>query len=100
MKLSKPVRIVTWLILVCLFPVPATNGAQSAALVPQPVSLEAADGTFEIGPATRVVASGPAKTEAGKLIEALSPAMGFRLKLVEECNRSVVGCCPQGTTRR
>ncbi len=83
MKLSKHVKIVTWLILVCLFLVPAINGAQSAALVPQPVSLEVTDGTFEVGPATRVVASGPAKTEAGKLIEALSPAMGFRLKLVE-----------------
>ena len=83
MKLSKPVRIVTLLSLAWMFSVPATNGAQSPALVPQPVSLEVVDGTFEVGPAVRVVASGPAKAEAGKLIEALAPAMGFRLKLVK-----------------
>ncbi len=83
MKLSKPVRIVIWLILACLFSVPATDGAQSPALIPQPVFLEVGDGTFEMGPAARVVASGPAKAEAHKLIEALAPAMGFRLKLVE-----------------
>ena len=83
MKLSKPVRIVIWLILACLFSVPATDGAQSPALIPQPVFLEVSDGTFEIGPAARVVASGPAKAEAHKLIETLAPAMGFRLKLVE-----------------
>jgi len=83
MKRSKPVRIVTCLCLACLFSVPATNGAQSPALIPQPVYLEVADGTFEVGPAAKVVASGPAKAEAGKLIEALAPAMGFRLKLVD-----------------
>jgi len=83
MKLSKPVMVVIWLILACLFSVPATNGAQSPALIPQPVSLEVGDGTFEIGPAARVVASDPAKAEAHNLIEALAPAMGYRLKLVE-----------------
>ena len=84
MKRSKPVRIVIWLSLACLFSVPATDGAQSPALIPQPVSLEVADGTFEVGPATKVVASGPAKAEAHKLIEALATARGFRLKLVED----------------
>jgi hexosaminidase len=83
MKRSKPVRIVTWLSIACLFSVAATNGAESLALIPQPVSLEVNDGAFEVGRSTRVVASGQAKTEADKLIEALSPAMGFRLKLVE-----------------
>ena len=80
MKLSKPLRTVIWLIFVCVFAVPATNGAHYPALIPQPVSLELAEGAFEIGPATRVVARDSAGTEAGKLIEDLSPAMGFRLK--------------------
>ncbi|UCE47620.1 MAG: beta-N-acetylhexosaminidase, partial [Phycisphaerales bacterium] len=82
MTLSKPIRIVTCLCFSCLFWIPMTEGAQSPALIPQPVYLEMTEGTFEISPATKVIASGPAKAEAGKLIEALLPAMGFRLKLV------------------
>jgi len=82
MTLSKPARIVTCLCLACLFWVPVTDGTQSSALIPQPVHMEVSDGTFEVGPATKVIASGPAKAEGGKLIEALAPAMGFRLKLV------------------
>jgi hexosaminidase len=82
-KLSKYVKIFIWFILVCLFPFSATNSAEFVALIPQPVSLDVGDGVFEVGPATGVVASGPAKAEANKLIEALAPAMGFRLKLAE-----------------
>ena len=81
MKRSKPVGIVTCLCIACLFWVPVTCGAQSPALIPKPVHLEVADGMFEVGPTTKVIASGPAKAEAAKLIEALAPAMDFQLKL-------------------
>ena len=57
-------------------------GAASAAvgIVPLPASIEQRDGSFPITPSTCVVAEGPAAAEASKLIEALAPAMGYRLK--------------------
>ncbi len=59
-------------------------GAASAAMsiVPLPVSIAPRDGSFTITPSTCVVAEGPAAGEASKLIEALAPALGYRLKLV------------------
>ncbi|MDP2896144.1 MAG: glycoside hydrolase family 20 zincin-like fold domain-containing protein, partial [bacterium] len=48
-------------------------------IVPLPVSIEHDDGVFLITPATPVIAEGGAATEAAKLIDALAPAMGFRL---------------------
>lgn len=62
-----------------------TNRAASVpSVIPCPVSLEPADGRFVITPDVQVVAAGDAKVEVAKLIEALAPAMGFRLKLAEE----------------
>ncbi|HLB74476.1 MAG TPA: beta-N-acetylhexosaminidase, partial [Sedimentisphaerales bacterium] len=52
-------------------------------IIPNPVSVEAAEGIFRFSPETRVVTAGAAKAEAGRLIDYLAPAMGFRLKLVE-----------------
>jgi len=78
---SKPIRIITCLCAACLSLAPMADGAQSPALIPQPVYVEMAEGTFEIGPETKVIASGRARAEAVKLIEALLPAMDFRLKL-------------------
>ena len=51
-------------------------------LIPQPVKLSVEEGAFRFTPATRVTATGAARAEALKLIEALAPAMGHRLKLV------------------
>ena len=51
-------------------------------IIPRPVSMECEDGYFQIGPKTRIVAANEAATEASKLIDALAPAMGFRLSLL------------------
>jgi len=53
------------------------------SIVPRPVRMEVCDGTFRFTPATRVIAGGRAAREAAKLIDALAPAMGFRLKQEE-----------------
>lgn len=58
----------------------AVAGA-AVSIIPLPVSLEQRDGSFLITPATSVVAEGPAAGEASKLIEALAPALGYRLQL-------------------
>jgi len=83
MKQSQSLTILAWLSVVCLCSLPAAHGAQSLSVIPQPVSIEEAEGAFKIAPTTTVVASHSAKTEAGKLIEQFAPAMGFRLKLVQ-----------------
>jgi hexosaminidase len=72
---------------VCLFPCLVTMLSQAnetPSIIPLPVSLECRDGSFTITPSTRVVAEGPAASEATKLIDALAPALGYRLKLVQD----------------
>ncbi|MGE5296196.1 MAG: glycoside hydrolase family 20 zincin-like fold domain-containing protein, partial [Solirubrobacterales bacterium] len=68
-------------VLLCLWTVVAASGAsRTPNLIPLPVACETRDGSFVITPATRIVAEGDvAGAEAAKLIESLSPAMGFRL---------------------
>ena len=57
----------------------ASTTRETVNIVPLPVSIEQHDGVFLITPATPVIAHGDAATEAAKLIDALAPAMGFRL---------------------
>jgi len=57
--------------------------AARPGLIPQPVKLSMGEGAFRFTPATRVTATGAARAEALQLIEALAPAMGYRLKLAE-----------------
>jgi len=57
------------------------------SIIPQPVSIEYYDGYFQIGPKTRVIAENDAAAEAAKLIDALAPAMGFELSLVNASQR-------------
>jgi len=45
--------------------------------------MDVRDGVFRIAPDTKVIAEGEAATEADKLIDALAPAMGFRLERVD-----------------
>lgn len=66
-------------IVVCLISV-AGVAAGTVNIVPKPVSVEEHAGEFVIEPSTHVIAEGEAAIEAAKLIEALAPAMGFRLK--------------------
>jgi len=65
----------------------AERPGESVSVIPQPVSMEVNDGYFEIGPDTRVVAENEAVNEAAKLIDALTPAMGFKLSLVDASQR-------------
>jgi len=65
----------------------AEQSGESVSIIPQPVSIEFDDGYFQIGSKTRVVAEDEAAAEAAKLIDALAPAMGFRLKLINATGR-------------
>ncbi len=53
------------------------------AVIPQPVAMKAGEGVFRLSSATQVVAVGQAKGDASKLADALAPAMGFRLEVIE-----------------
>jgi len=55
----------------------------TVSVVPQPMSIERREGSFVITPSTQVIAEGQAAGEASKLIDALYPAMGYRLSRVE-----------------
>ena len=73
----------------CLAAVPTRGDTNtplrpSPTVIPQPVSVRVGDGAFRFSLTTQVVATGPAKAEALKLVDVLVPATGFRLKLVED----------------
>ena len=57
---------------------------QTTNIIPIPVSIEHHNGFFVFKPSTRVIAENDAQTEASKLIDALAPAIGYRLKLVSK----------------
>lgn len=65
----------------------AERPREMVSVIPQPVSMEYDDGYFQIGPKTRIVAENEAAIEASKLIDALAPAMGFKLNLVNASQR-------------
>jgi len=65
----------------------AEQPGELVSVIPQPVSMEFDEGYFKIGPDTRVVAENEAATEAAKLIDALAPAMGFKLSLADASQR-------------
>ncbi|TKJ37715.1 MAG: beta-N-acetylglucosaminidase [Planctomycetes bacterium B3_Pla] len=58
----------------------AGSHGQTVSVIPKPVSIEYLDGFFTITRSTRVIAENDAAAEASKLIDALAPAMGFRLQ--------------------
>ena len=55
-------------------------------VIPLPAETVIEDGAFTISSSTTVAASGKAKDEAAKLIDVLAPAMGFRMKLVDDAS--------------
>ncbi len=65
----------------------ATAEQPSPSIIPRPVEMNVRDGVFRVSPDTRVIAQGEAGTEADKLIDALSPAMGFRLQRADDAVR-------------
>jgi len=60
------------------------SNAETANIIPKPVSIEHRNGFFVFKPSTRVVAEKEAHAEASKLIDALAPPMGYKLKLVSK----------------
>ena len=62
--------------------VAASQAGGTVNIIPFPVSIEQRDGSFPSTPSTCVAAEGPAAAEASKLVDALAPAMGYRLKQV------------------
>ncbi len=90
MKTDRHTKIIMTLsTLVFLFVTPVTvNGSYSEAsnIIPIPVSVEHHDGFFVFKPSTRIIAQNEAQTEAWKLIDALAPAMGYRLKLASKAS--------------
>jgi hexosaminidase len=65
----------------------AERPRELVSIIPQPVSIEYDDGYFQIGPETRIVAENEAAAEAAKLIDALAPAMGFKLNIADASRR-------------
>ncbi|MHC4206351.1 MAG: beta-N-acetylhexosaminidase [Planctomycetota bacterium] len=63
------------------------QSGESVSIIPQPVSMELDEGHFLIGPKTRIVVKDEAATEAAKLIDALAPAMGFKLSIADDTIR-------------
>ncbi len=61
---------------------PGGSNRQSVSIIPFPVSITYFEGRFLLTSSTRVVAENEAAAEASKLIEALAPPTGFRLKLI------------------
>jgi len=59
---------------------PAGSGPEAANIIPLPVSVEYSGGFFLLTPSTRVAAEDEAAAEASKLVDALAPATGFRLR--------------------
>ena len=58
-------------------------GAQATSVIPRPLAIQMHEGVFRITSTTPVYAAGEAEVEAKKLIDTLTPAMGFRLKRIE-----------------
>ncbi len=63
---------------------PGVRGGSPDGLIPRPFSMQGHEGRFRLSPSTCVAASGVATNEARKLVEALAPALGFRMKWVEQ----------------
>jgi hexosaminidase len=60
----------------------------SSSIIPQPVEMKVREGVFRITSDTKVIAEGKAAAEATKLIDALAPAMGFRLRPGKAASRT------------
>jgi hexosaminidase len=82
---SHRIVILTTFVTACLNPAFAhATGYRSETvnIIPLPVSVEQSRGFFVLGASTRFVAEKDAVVEASKLIDALAPAMGFRLQRI------------------
>ena len=87
MLIRKNTKIAIILVVITAICSAAERPREMVSIIPQPVSMEFDDGYFQIGPETRIIAENEAATEAAKLIDALSPAMGFKLSLANASQR-------------
>ena len=81
------ISIIILVTLACLLFTPATvtgSNSETTNIIPKPVSVEHRSGFFVFKPWIRVVAEKDAQAEASKLIDALAPVMGYRLKLASK----------------
>ncbi len=76
--------------MVYVFPAVGATTIERAKVVPLPVRVEDRAGSFVIAPSTQVITQDAASIEASKLIEALEPAMGYRLKLARHADGGLV----------
>ena len=87
MLIRKNAQIAMIVVIIAVVCPAAERTSELGSVIPQPVSMEFDEGYFKIGPDTRVVAENEAATEAAKLIDALAPAMGFKLRLADASQR-------------
>src|SRR4030042_6291621 len=87
MLIRENARIAIILIVLTAMCPAAERTSELISVIPQPVSIEYDEGYFQIGPETRIVAENEAAIEAAKLIDALAPAMGFKLSLADTSQR-------------
>jgi hexosaminidase len=87
MLIRKNAQIAMILVVISAICPAAEQPGELVSIIPQPVSMEVNDGYFRIGSETRVVAENEAAAEAAKLIDALAPAMGFKLTLADASQR-------------
>ncbi|OHB84983.1 MAG: hypothetical protein A2Z38_10670, partial [Planctomycetes bacterium RBG_19FT_COMBO_48_8] len=87
MLIRENARIAIILIVITAICPAAERTSELISVIPQPVSIEYDEGYFQIGPETRIVAENEAAIEAAKLIDALAPAMGFKLSLADTSQR-------------
>jgi hexosaminidase len=79
----KNARIAIILTVLTAFCSASEQSGKLVSIIPQPVSMEVRDGYFQIRPETRIIAENEVATEAAKLIDALAPAMGFKLNIAD-----------------
>lgn len=77
MMRCNPAKLTLCFALACFFLLTGSSVGSSSAMVPQPVSVDWAEGVFEVGPATEIVASTSARTEADRLRDMLAPSLEF-----------------------
>jgi len=83
----KNAQIAIILVLITAVCPAAERTNELVSVIPQPVSMEYDEGYFQIGPETRIIAENNAAAETAKLIDALAPAMGFKLSLADASQR-------------
>jgi hexosaminidase len=76
--------LITLLMFAAVFSPLAGAQAPAIAVIPQPLSVQAEEGSFTIGPSTRITVHAATESAGGALAEWLRPATGYELKVSRE----------------